>query len=113
MSVEVKIGIVDSPRELSVQVADDSEKTFESVASALSGKADLLTLVDDRGSRFLIPSSKIAYAEVGSADAWPEAMYCSVPKARDASAVVTGVGPARKPVGRLVPLPDTNAVPSP
>jgi hypothetical protein len=68
MSVEVKIGIVDSPRELSVQVADDSEKTFESVASALSGTTDLLTLVDDRGSRFLIPSSKIAYAEVGSAE---------------------------------------------
>ncbi|QKT08084.1 DUF3107 domain-containing protein [Gordonia sp. X0973] len=68
MSVEVKIGIIDSPRELAVQVADDSEKTFEAVSSALAGKTELLTLVDDRGSRFLIPAAKIAYAEVGSAE---------------------------------------------
>ena len=40
------------------------------------------------------------------------AMYCSVPKARDASVVVTGVGPA-KSVGFLVPLPLTKAAPSP
>ena len=68
MTVEVKIGIVDSTRELAVQVADDSEKTFDAVAAALSGKSELLTLVDDRGSRFLIPSAKIAYAEVGNAE---------------------------------------------
>ncbi|GED99537.1 DUF3107 domain-containing protein [Gordonia crocea] len=68
MSVEVKIGIVDSPRELAVQVADDSEKTFDAVSAALTGKSELLTLVDDRGSRFLVPSAKIAYAEVGSAE---------------------------------------------
>ncbi|MFT3900731.1 MAG: DUF3107 domain-containing protein [Gordonia sp. (in: high G+C Gram-positive bacteria)] len=68
MSVEVKIGIVDSPRELTVQVADDSEKTFDAVSSALSGKTELLTLTDDRGSRFLVPAAKIAYAEVGSAE---------------------------------------------
>jgi hypothetical protein len=53
---------------LAVQVADDSEKTFDAVAAALSGKSELLTLVDDRGSRFLIPSAKIAYAEVGNAE---------------------------------------------
>jgi len=50
---------------------------------------------------------------VGMAAAWAEAMYCRVPNAREASTVVTGVGPPRKPVGFLVPLPDTKAAPSP
>ena len=36
--------------------------------SALAGKEALLTLTDDKGSRFLIPVTKIAYVEVGSSE---------------------------------------------
>ncbi|MGV9825404.1 DUF3107 domain-containing protein [Gordonia sp. NPDC003429] len=68
MTVEVKIGITDSPRELSIQSTLSSEKALAAVESALGGKEPLLTLVDDKGSRFLVPVTKIAYVEVGAAE---------------------------------------------
>ncbi|KNA91662.1 DUF3107 domain-containing protein [Gordonia sp. w5E2] len=68
MSVEVKIGITDSPRELSIQSTLSGDKALAAVESALAGKEALLTLTDDKGSRFLIPVTKIAYVEVGSSE---------------------------------------------
>lgn len=68
MSVEVKIGITDSPRELSIQSTLTGDKALATVESALAGKESLLTLTDDKGSRFLIPVTKIAYVEVGSSE---------------------------------------------
>ena len=68
MTVEVKIGITDSPRELSIQSTLSSDKAFEAVESALGGSSAMLSLVDDRGSRYLIPVTKIAYVEVGSSE---------------------------------------------
>ena len=68
MSVEVKIGITDSPRELSIQSTLSGDKALAAVESALSGKESLLSLTDDKGSRFLIPVTKIAYVEVGSSE---------------------------------------------
>lgn len=66
MAVEVKIGIADSPRELSIQSTLTSDGVYAEIEKALSGSDSLLSLQDDRGSRFLIPITKIAYVEVGS-----------------------------------------------
>ncbi|GAA1480042.1 DUF3107 domain-containing protein [Gordonia sinesedis] len=68
MTVEVKIGITDSPRELTVQSTLTSDKALATVESALSGKEQLLTLTDDKGVRFLVPVTKIAYVEVGTSE---------------------------------------------
>ncbi|MFZ2241107.1 MAG: DUF3107 domain-containing protein [Gordonia amarae] len=68
MAVEVKIGIVDSPRELAVQSALSSDDAYAAVQSALAGDAALLELTDDKGSRVLVPAAKIAYVEVGAAE---------------------------------------------
>lgn len=67
MSVEVKVGITDSPRELSIQSTLDGDKAFAAVESALSG-SELLTLTDEKGARFLVPVTKIAYVEVASTE---------------------------------------------
>jgi Protein of unknown function (DUF3107) len=67
--VEVKVGITDSPRELvfsSVQTPDEVE---ELVNVALREGAGLLALSDDKGRRFLIHTARIAYVEIGVADA--------------------------------------------
>jgi len=67
--VEVKIGVADSPRELvftSAQTPDEVEKL---VTAALRKDSDVLGLTDERGRRFLIHTSKIAYVEIGVADA--------------------------------------------
>lgn len=69
MSVEVKIGITDSPRELTIQSADSSDDVYSSIEAALSGKQSLLALSDEKGVRFVIPVTKIAYVEVGKSEA--------------------------------------------
>lgn len=66
MAVEVKIGIADSPRELSIQSELTSDKVYETVEAALNGESSTLTLSDDKGARYLVPVAKISYVEVGS-----------------------------------------------
>ncbi|WP_120312333.1 DUF3107 domain-containing protein [Mycobacterium mantenii] len=67
--MEVKIGITDSPRELVLASAQTPAEVEELVSAALSDGSGLLRLSDERGRRFLIHTSKIAYVEIGVADA--------------------------------------------
>ncbi len=66
--MEVKIGVADSPRELVVSSGDSPDEVEALVTDALGGKQSLLSLVDDKGRRYVIPSAKIAYVEIGPAD---------------------------------------------
>ncbi|GAA4641742.1 DUF3107 domain-containing protein [Gordonia humi] len=68
MSVEVKIGIDNNPRELALTTPATSEEVEAKVAAALDGTESVLALVDEKGSRVLVPSAKIAYIEVGSSE---------------------------------------------
>lgn len=67
--MEVKIGITDSPRELVLSSAQTPAEVEELVAAALREESGLLSLSDDKGRRFLIHSAKVAYVEIGVADA--------------------------------------------
>jgi pyruvate/2-oxoglutarate/acetoin dehydrogenase E1 component len=67
-SVEVKIGVTDSPRELifnSAQTPADVEKLITDAIERASG---VLALTDEKGRRFLIQTTRIAYVEIGAAD---------------------------------------------
>ena len=66
--MEVKIGISDSPRELVLASAQTPAEVEELVGAALNDGSGLLKLSDERGRRFLIHTSKIAYIEIGVAD---------------------------------------------
>lgn len=66
--MEVKIGITDSPRELVFTSAQTPDAVEELVDTALRNNSDLLSLIDERGRRFLIHTAKIAYVEIGVAD---------------------------------------------
>ena len=68
MSVDVKIGIENSPRELALTTSDSEKKVAEAVSAALDGTESVLSLTDEKGARFLVPVSKIAYVEIGSND---------------------------------------------
>jgi len=68
-TVEVKIGITDSPRELVLSSTQTPAEVEELVAAAVRDGSGLLSLSDERGRRFLIQSAKIAYVEIGVADA--------------------------------------------
>ena len=66
--MEVKIGITDSPRELVFSSPQTPGEVEELVNAAVSGGSGLLSLSDEKGRRFLIQTSKIAYVEIGAAD---------------------------------------------
>jgi hypothetical protein len=69
VAVDVKIGITDSSREVVVHTEKSSDEAHAAVEAALAGDEQLLRLEDDKGSRYLIPVTKIAYVEVGVSDA--------------------------------------------
>ena len=68
MSVEVKIGIENTARELTVTSKDSQDKVYKAVAAALDGSASVLELTDEKGAKVIVPVTKIAYVEVGSAE---------------------------------------------
>ncbi|MGH3775447.1 MAG: DUF3107 domain-containing protein [Pseudonocardiaceae bacterium] len=65
--MEIKIGVADSPRELTVSTADSPDQVEALVTEALSTQG-LLTLVDDKGRRYMVPAARVAYVEIGPAD---------------------------------------------
>ncbi|MGQ0774463.1 MAG: DUF3107 domain-containing protein [Pseudonocardiales bacterium] len=65
--MEVKIGVADSPRELLVSSADSPDQVEALVTEALRNNQGLLTLVDEKGKRYVIPASRVAYVEIGPA----------------------------------------------
>jgi hypothetical protein len=66
--VEVKIGVADSPRELVVSSALTPDEIEKLVSESLSHNQGLLTLVDDKGRRVVIPVARIAYVDIAPAD---------------------------------------------
>jgi Protein of unknown function (DUF3107) len=67
--VDVRIGVTQAPRELTMELPDDEREDSEKqIASALSGAIDVLWLTDIKGKRLGIPAAKIAYIEVGTND---------------------------------------------
>jgi len=66
--VEVKVGVADTARELTINSSQTPEEVESLVADALKGTSGSLTLVDDKGRRYVVPSARVAYVEIGSAD---------------------------------------------
>lgn len=67
--MDVRIGITQAPRELTVEMPDDErDQTITTIEAALSGGEEVLWLVDKRGRRVGVPARKIAYVEVGTSD---------------------------------------------
>jgi hypothetical protein len=67
--VDVRIGITQAPRELTIEMPDDErDETIKAIEGALRGGDEILWLVDKRGRRVGVPAAKIAYVEVGTSD---------------------------------------------
>ena len=68
--MDVRIGVTQSPRELTLELPDDAEREAlkQSIAGALAGDAPVLTLVDRKGREVMVASAKLAYVELGSPD---------------------------------------------
>ncbi|MET0475051.1 MAG: DUF3107 domain-containing protein [Mycobacterium sp.] len=66
--MEVKIGVTDSPRELVLSSAQTPVEVEKLVTEALGKDSGVLALSDEKGRRFLVQNSRIAYVEIGAAD---------------------------------------------
>ncbi len=65
--MEVKIGVQFAPRELSLESNQTPDEVAKAVADAL--KADgVLSLVDEKGRRVLVPATKLAYVEIAESE---------------------------------------------
>ncbi|MFF1393666.1 DUF3107 domain-containing protein [Streptomyces sp. NPDC058287] len=63
--MEVKIGVQHTPREIVLESGQTAEEVESAVSEALSGKSQLLTLVDEHGRKVLVPAERLAYVEIG------------------------------------------------
>jgi len=65
--VEVKIGVQFAARELVLESAQSPADVEKTVTEALAGKEGLLSLVDEKGRRVIVPVDKLAYIEIAEA----------------------------------------------
>ena len=68
--VDVRIGIIQAPRELSIDLPDEitQEEILATIEAELAKPDGLLWLTDRRGAKVGVPTSRIAYVEIGSTD---------------------------------------------
>jgi hypothetical protein len=64
--MEVRIGVVHSARELTVETDDSADVISEAVESAFGNGDSLLWLTDAKGRKIGVPTDKIAYVEVAA-----------------------------------------------
>lgn len=64
--MDVRIGIQNSPRELSFETSQSAAEVEQAVAAALAGQSALLKLADAKGTVYVVPASALAYVEIGS-----------------------------------------------
>jgi hypothetical protein len=64
--VDIRIGILNSPREISFETAQSAADVEKVVAAALESDAKYIRLVDDKQKVYIIPTASFGYIEVGS-----------------------------------------------
>lgn len=68
--MEVRVGVTYTPKELQVDLADetDRDQLVADVEKALGSDGGVLWLTDRKGRRVGVPSNKVAYVEIGTPD---------------------------------------------
>jgi hypothetical protein len=62
--MDVRIGVIHSPKELKLEVDGDAEQLESSVNDALHGDGKILWLTDVHGRRVGVPADRVAYVEI-------------------------------------------------
>ena len=63
--MEVKFGIVDTPREIAIETTATPDEVADQLRTALADSG-LMDLTDEKGRRILIPAVKIGYVDLGA-----------------------------------------------
>ncbi len=64
--MDVRIGIVQSMKELDIELPDDADRdtVLSDIETALAGEGSILWLTDRKGRQVGVPVGKVAYVEV-------------------------------------------------
>ena len=63
--VEVRIGIADSPRELTIDLTNSADEIEATVARALH-EGSHVAFTDEKGRRLIVPAGKVGFIEVSA-----------------------------------------------
>jgi hypothetical protein len=66
--VEVKIGVLHTPREIVLDSAQSPAEVEELVSKAIADSSGVLSLTDERGRKVIVPATLVAYVEIAQAD---------------------------------------------
>jgi hypothetical protein len=64
--VDIRIGITNSPREITFESDQTAAEVEALVAAALGEDSQFVKLTDNKGKVFIVPTSSFAYIELGS-----------------------------------------------
>lgn len=64
--VDIRIGITNSPREISFESSQTSNEVENTVSAALESNSKFVKLIDSKGNVYLVPTESLAYLEIGS-----------------------------------------------
>ena len=64
--VEIRIGIINTGRELSFETATAAEEIRTQVAAALDQSTAHLSFTDIKGNSYIVPTANLAYIELGT-----------------------------------------------
>ena len=64
--MDIRIGIANSPRELSFESTQTAAEIETAVSAALDADAKFIKLTDDKGKLYIIPTASFSYLEVGT-----------------------------------------------
>ena len=66
--MDVRIGVTYTPKEIEIEVSDDTDRDqlIKTIEDAIATEGRVLWLTDRRGRSVGVPSSKLAYVEIGA-----------------------------------------------
>ncbi len=66
--MEIRIGVTYSPKEIEIDMDDDSagDALVEQISASVGEDGSMLWLTDKKGRRVGVPTAKLAYVEIGA-----------------------------------------------
>jgi hypothetical protein len=62
--LEIRIGVIESQKEISLQVEDKPEDLAKRIDDSVKDGTAMMWFVDDKGKRVGVPTNKLAYVEI-------------------------------------------------
>lgn len=62
--IEVRIGVIESPKELILELEEDAQDLIDKVKAASSESGGMVWLTDSKGKQIGVSVSRIAYLEI-------------------------------------------------